>query len=58
MQSDLSDKLGPLWAQEEQSLLGYKQKLCEEMGEEFDNKINMWDLNVSESDRLVRGRES
>jgi len=44
--SDLSDKLGPLWAQEEQSLLGYKQKLCEEMGEEFDNKINMWDLNI------------
>jgi len=44
--SDLSEKLGPLWKQEEKSLLGYKKRVCQEMGEEFDNKLNMWDLTL------------
>eukprot|EP00656_Telonema_subtile_P057627 TRINITY_DN9523_c0_g1_i3.p1 TRINITY_DN9523_c0_g1~~TRINITY_DN9523_c0_g1_i3.p1 ORF type:complete len:408 (-),score=128.09 TRINITY_DN9523_c0_g1_i3:946-2169(-) len=42
--SDLSAKLGPLWAQEEQALLKYKQQVCEQTGEAYEPCLHNWDL--------------
>lgn len=41
---DLNTKLTPLWEKEVQVLLRYKQEECKDLGQDYDGKLNAWDL--------------